>query len=103
MITATAAAIADALGPASTASRPLTVPTPHAALAGTHRRHGHDVERGPVCVLDAVAAHFLPRAGAVKVGRRADRVTRAGVSRPYLDGPEHGRTMMGGGAARVQC
>jgi|SRR5580704_8181329 hypothetical protein len=30
------------------------------------------------------------RAGAVKVGRRADRTVRAAVARPRLDGPEHG-------------
>ena len=62
----------------------------------------HEVKRGPVAVLDALAAHFLPRAGAVKVGRRSDQAARAAVARPYLDGPEHGRTMMEGGAAQVE-
>jgi hypothetical protein len=40
------------------------------------------------------------RAGAVKVGRRAGVDTYSDISRPHLDGPEHGGTMVCAGISR---
>ena len=42
----------------------------------------------------------LARAGAVKIGRRSDRATNSGASRPHLDGTEHDGKLIGlGGEA----
>ena len=37
----------------------------------------------------------LARAGAVKIGRRSDRATNSGASRPHLDGTEHDGMLFG--------
>ena len=37
----------------------------------------------------------LARAGAVKIGRRSDRATNSGASRPHLDGTEHDGKLVG--------
>ena len=46
-------------------------------------------------------ASGAPRAGAVKAGRRDGLATCASVSRPRLDGPEHGARIMQVGALSI--
>ena len=56
----------------------------------------------PVSLFDLESRFFAPthtswrpaRAGAVKVGRRSSLAARSVVSRPRLDGPEHGGTLV---------
>jgi hypothetical protein len=56
----------------------------------------------PVSLFDAESRFFAPthtcwksaRAGAVKAGRRSARTSRSIVSRPSLDSPEHGGTLV---------
>ena len=43
--------------------------------------------------VPACGCHWAPRAGAVKAGRRAWLASGTGVSRPCLDGTEHGATL----------
>jgi hypothetical protein len=65
------------------------------ALPGSH------LFSSSVSLFDLEARFFAPthtfpmlsRAGAVKVGRRADLDTRSINARPYLDSPEHGSTL----------
>src|ERR1700693_5640611 len=62
----------------------------------------------PVSLFDLESRFFAPthtcwrpaRTGAVKVGRRSGLAARSVVSRPRLDGPEHGGTLVVVGMTR---